>query len=86
MIFKSKPKSVMKSYIALHGLVPKQEIKDFHHRIPPNEIWVRQDVYENICQFPWIKKHELYEIDLMKNYGLSYKEAHKRAEIVDGLW
>ena len=86
MKIKAKPASIMGEYIALHFLVPHNELRGFHHRIPRNEIWIRQDVYDNLPRYPWIRLHETYEIDLMKNYKMPYKEAHRRAEIVDGLW
>ena len=80
-----EPNRKMGPFIALHGLLPKSELRGFHHRIPRNEIWIRKDVYENKARYPWIKLHELYEVDMMSQ-GLKYKEAHRRAEIVDGLW
>jgi len=86
MQIKIKSKDIMGDYIALHGLVPNNELpKWLHNKIPNNQIWIRQDVYDNKFRFPFIRLHEKYETKLMKK-GMKYKDAHRRAEIVDGLW
>jgi hypothetical protein len=75
----------MHDYIALHWLVPKNQIRDFHHRIPKNQIWVRSDIYDDTWQFVWCKNHELAELRLMEK-GMKYQSAHQIAELADGLW
>lgn len=76
----------MKEYIALHGLLPNNELpKRLRGRIPKNEVWIREDVYNNKFRYPWIKYHESVEIKLMKD-GKNYKDAHKWAELADGYW
>ena len=76
----------MGDYIALHGLVPRNELpKSLRGKIPKDEIWIRKDVKDNPFRYPWIKIHEEVETDLMKT-GKTYKEAHKVAELADGYW
>ena len=75
----------MASYVCLHWLVPKNEMRDFHHKIPKGEVWMREDIYDNLVTFGSTKRHEETEIGLMLQ-GMSYKSAHKLAEIADGFW
>jgi hypothetical protein len=38
----------MGDYIALHGLVPENEMPEhLRYKIPKDEIWMRTDVYNN---------------------------------------
>ncbi|DAC72739.1 MAG TPA: hypothetical protein DSN98_03700 [Thermoplasmata archaeon] len=85
---KVKPRSVMGDYIALHGLVPENELPvHLRHKIPENEIWIRKDVYENPKRRERILQgHEKFEIGLMETRGLSYKQAHRRAELHEKLF
>jgi hypothetical protein len=77
-----KPRSVMGDYIALHGLVPQNELpKNLRHKIPNNEIWIREDVYNDPERRERILKgHEKFEISLMETQCLTYKKAHEKAE------
>jgi hypothetical protein len=85
---KVKPRSVMGDYIALHGLVPQNELpENLRHRIPENEIWIRKDVYDNPLRRERILQgHEKFELELMETRGLSYKQAHRRAELHEKLF
>lgn len=78
-----KPRSVMGDYIALHGLCPQNELpENMRHKIPENEIWMRQDVYDNPKRRERILQgHEKYELKLMETEGLTYKQAHRKAEL-----
>jgi hypothetical protein len=78
-----KPRSVMGDYIALHGLCPLNELPlNLRGKIPEDEIWMRQDVFENPRRRERILQgHEKYELSLMETEGLTYKEAHRRAEL-----
>lgn len=84
--FVIKPESVMKDYIALHWLVPKGDMRDFHHRIPKGEVWVRKDIWDSPLTNWAIKAHERRELELMIFHDYSYKRAHNIAEKVDGFW
>jgi hypothetical protein len=78
-----KPRSVMGDYIALHGLCPQNELPaNMRGKIPENEIWMRQDVFENPKRRERILQgHEKYELSLMETEGLTYKQAHRKAEL-----
>ncbi len=78
-----KPRSVMGDYIALHGLCPQNELpENMRYKIPENEIWMRQDVYDNPKRRERILQgHEKYELTLMETKGLTYKQAHHKAEL-----
>jgi len=78
-----KPRSVMGDYIALHGLCPQNELPlNMRGKIPENEIWMRQDVFENPKRRERILQgHEKYELSLMETKGLTYKQAHRKAEL-----
>jgi len=79
------PRKVMGDYITLHGLVPQNELpKHLRGKIPENEIWMREDAYKNDLLRSKILYHEKVELQLMLNYGYTYKEAHSVAEIADG--
>ena len=72
----------MGDYIALHGLVPDNELDiGFRNRIPKNEIWIRQNIFDDKKKFKAILNHEVYELMLMTQTGVSYKDAHKKTEI-----
>jgi hypothetical protein len=77
-----KPRSVMGDYIALHGLCPQNELpENMRGKIPEDEIWMRQDVYENPKRRERILQgHEKYELSLMETEGLTYKQAHRKAQ------
>jgi hypothetical protein len=84
----SKSVSVMGDYRALHGRVPNNELPvHLRGKIPKNELWIRSDQYhdKDKTKKSALFAHERYEIYLMKKYGLTYKQAHKRAELRD-LW
>jgi hypothetical protein len=85
---KVKPRSVMGDYIALHGLVPENELPvHLRHKIPENEIWIRKDVYDDPKRRERILQgHEKFEIGLMETRGLTYKQAHRRAELHEKLF
>jgi hypothetical protein len=78
-----KPRSVMGDYIALHGLLPQNELpENLRHKIPEDEIWIREDVYDDPKRRERILQgHEKYELKLMETEGLTYKQAHRRAEV-----
>ena len=78
-----KPISVMHDYIALHGLCPQNELpENMRYKIPEDEIWMRQDVYDNPKRRERILQgHEKYELSLMETKGLTYKQAHRRAQL-----
>ena len=78
-----KPRSVMGDYIALHGLCPQNELPlNMRGKIPEDEIWMRQDVFENPKRRERILQgHEKYELSLMETEGLTYKQAHRKAQL-----
>ena len=78
-----KPRSVMGDYIALHGLCPQNELpENIRYKIPEDEIWMREDVYDNPKRRERILQgHEKYELMLMETKGLTYKQAHRKAEM-----
>jgi len=78
-----KPRSVMGDYIALHGLCPQNELpENMRGKIPEDEIWMRQDVFEDPKRRERILQgHEKYELSLMETEGLTYKQAHRKAEL-----
>lgn len=78
-----KPRSVMGDYIALHGLCPQNELpENMRGKIPEDEIWMRQDVYDDPKRRERILQgHEKYELTLMETEGLTYKQAHRKAEL-----
>jgi len=78
-----KPRSVMGDYIALHGLCPQNELpENMRGKIPEDEIWMRQDVFDNPKRRERILQgHEKYELKLMETEGLTYKQAHRRAQL-----
>ena len=89
LYFKVIVKSVeeMGDYIALHGLVPQNELPvHLRYKIPENEIWIRENVYADIERRKSILAHEYAELDLMITHGMSYKEAHQQAEFFENLY
>lgn len=85
--FKPKSDSVMQGNIALHGLLPKNELP--HHlrgKIPPDEIWVHEDTYYNPKDMKDLNKHEAAELFCMVYLGMTYKLAHDVAEVADGAY
>ena len=77
MRFVEKPRKVMGDYIALHGLVPKNELpQHLRGKIPRNECWVRSDKWDTPEKRAKLKAHEGPEIQLMQK-GVPYKIAHK---------
>lgn len=82
-VVKVKPRSVMGDYIALHGLVPQNELPlNLRHKIPEDEIWIREDIYNDPERRERILQgHEKFELGLMETKMLTYKDAHCKAEI-----
>ena len=87
-IVKVKPQSVMGDYIALHGLLPENELPvSLRHKIPENEIWIRKNVYDDLKRRERILQgHEKFELELMETKGLTYKQAHKRAQFHEKVY
>ncbi|MEM0466170.1 MAG: GNAT family N-acetyltransferase [Candidatus Thermoplasmatota archaeon] len=84
---KVKSKQIMGEYIALHGLVPQNELPEhLRYQIPVHEIWIREDVYVDEKRREEILEHEKYELALMETRGCTYKEAHARAEIHEKIY
>jgi hypothetical protein len=82
-----KSNEEMGDYIALHGLVPQNELPlHLRYKIPENEIWIRENVYANIERRRSILAHEYAELDLMITQGITYKEAHEKAEFIEHLY
>jgi hypothetical protein len=82
-----KSNEEMGDYIALHGLVPQNELPiHLRHKIPENEIWIRENVYADIGRRRSILAHEYAELDLMITQGIPYKEAHEKAEFIEHLY
>jgi hypothetical protein len=89
LYFKVIVKSIeeMGEYIALHGLVPQNELPvHLRYKIPENEIWIRENVYADIERRRSILAHEYAELDLMISHAMSYKEAHENAEFFEHLF
>jgi hypothetical protein len=87
--FKVKVKSeqILGDYICLHGLVPNNELpKKLRGKIPKNEIWIREDVWNDRLRRNAVIIHEKAELSRMVNKGMTYKKAHKWAEGIDGCW
>ena len=71
---KVKPNEIMGDYIALHGMVPQNELPvPLRWEIPKDEIWIRSNVYNDIERRRAVLGHEECELNLMVNEGLSYK-------------
>jgi hypothetical protein len=87
-IVKVKPRSVMGDYIALHGLLPENELPtNLRHKIPENEIWIRKNVYDDPKRSERILQgHEKFELELMETKGLTYKQAHERAQFHEKVY
>ena len=83
-----KPRSVMGDYIALHGLLPQNELPEsMRHKIPEDEIWIREDVFNDPKRRERILQgHEKYELTLMETEGLTYKQAHRGAELHEKVY
>lgn len=82
-----KSNEEMGDYIALHGLVPQNELPlHLRYKIPENEIWIRENVYADIQRRRSILAHEYAELDLMISRAMSYKEAHENAEFFEHLF
>lgn len=70
----------MGDYIALHnraGRLPRR----FESVIPNDTVWIREDQYDSPLSRQHIIGHEQLEKEYMDK-GLSYKEAHWRAELI----
>lgn len=81
--FKVVPKSneEMGEYIALHGQLPSNELPErMRGKIPEDEIWIRQDVYDDPKRRDEVLNHEQTELKGMTQKGQTYKEAHAEAE------
>ena len=87
-IVKVKPRSVMGDYIALHGLLPENELPVIlRHKIPENEIWIRKNVYDDPKRRERILQgHEKFELELMETKGLTYRQAHERAQFHEKVY
>lgn len=87
-IVKVKPRSVMGDYIALHGLLPENELPiSLRHKIPENEIWIRKNVYDDPKRRERILQgHEKFELELMETKGMTYKQAHERAQLHEKVY
>ena len=84
---KIKPKSVMGDYIALHGLVPGNELpKRLRGKIPKNEVWIRRDCFVEPVRQRRLLTHENHELGLMEKRGWTYKKAHAQAELREKAW
>jgi hypothetical protein len=82
-----KSNEEMGDYIALHGLVPQNELPlHLRYKIPENEIWIRENVYTDLERRKSILAHEYAELDLMITHGIPYKEAHAKAEFIEHLY
>jgi hypothetical protein len=82
-----KSNEEMGEYIALHGLVPQNELPlHLRYKIPENEIWIRENVYADSERRKSILAHEYAELDLMITHGITYKEAHEQAEFIEHLY
>jgi hypothetical protein len=82
-----KSNEEMGDYIALHGLVPQNELPvHLRYKIPENEIWIRENVYADVERRRSILAHEYAELDLMISHAMSYKEAHEHAEFFEHLF
>jgi len=83
-----KPESVMGDYIALHGLVPQNELpENLRRQIPEDEIWIREDIYNDQKRRESILEgHEKFELGLMVTKGLTYKQAHRIAELHEQVY
>ena len=82
-----KSNEEMGDYIALHGLVPQNELPvHLRYKIPENEIWIRKNVFDNIERRRSILAHEYAELDLMISHAMCYKEAHEHAEFFEHLF
>lgn len=91
--FKIRVKStkVMGEYIALHGLVPKNELpKKMRGKIPKDEIWIRRNIYADpVKRHRILRIHEPKELHLMKGgkkVKYNYKNAHNEAELRELVW
>ena len=82
-----KSNEEMGEYICLHGLVPQNELPlHMRNKIPENEIWMRENIYNDGERRKRILAHEYAELDLMITHAMSYKEAHDQAEFFEHLF
>ena len=82
-----KSNEEMGDYIALHGLVPQNELPvHLRYKIPENEIWIRENVYADVERRRSILAHEYAELDLMISHAMCYKEAHAHAEFFEHMF
>jgi len=81
-----KDRSEMGDYICLHGFVPQNELPfNLRNKIPENEIWMRDDIYNDPPRRKEILTHEYVELDLMITYSMTYKDAHNEAEFFEHI-
>lgn len=73
--------------MSLHGLVPQNELPVHlrHGKIPKDEIWMRQDVWNDRMFRDEILLHEEDEIEHMLKEHMTYKHAHWFASVRDGF-
>jgi len=84
-----KPESVMHDYIALHGLMPLNELPlHLRKKIPRDELWIHQRRCNDsdVNRKKSLMSHEAPELFLMKTYGFTYKQAHEVAQLADKWW
>lgn len=80
MKFVIKSKKVMRDYIALNWLEPREsEIFGIKY----GEIFIRRDWWENPAKKLRVKVHEKTEIYLRRNFKLTYEQAHHIATLVE---
>jgi len=81
-----KSKKYMWPYIALHGLMPQNELPvRFRGKIPKDEIWFRQDVWDDRMFRDEVLSHEEDELTHMIVDHMNYKHAHWFASVRDGF-
>lgn len=87
IIVKRKSVSIMGDYKALHWLVPNNELPHRlrNGKIPKNEVWIREDLYDDRIMKNITMIHEKTELNYMINKGYKYKRAHALAEVADGM-
>ena len=67
-------------------MMPKNELPvRFRGKIPKNQIWIREDIFNDKWCYNRTMIHETAELKRMLK-GMKYKEAHKWAEMADGFW
>jgi hypothetical protein len=73
-----KSNDFMQEYIAVHGMLPKNELPKRMRHIPKRQIWIRDSNYHDKTSYKDIVQHESDELKLM-GQGLTYQQAHEMA-------